>query len=249
VHTGVVAGSDLHRAENLLSGQNNDHETNSRRRAVATLGASIAALGVAATSRDASASTAGWKAALEKEDDWMELPGRHRLVFDATSVEGTGHSLFFARNYIGVNKSAYGIEPSQLATIIILRHMATAFGYDDAIWAKYSKTLSKLSSFTDPKTHAEPTRNLFDVKGYGPGLVNYDATVSDLAALGVRFAVCGAATMRVASAIAAETNANTDDVNKELAAHLVPNGRIVPAGIVALNRAQERGYAVSYYTP
>jgi intracellular sulfur oxidation DsrE/DsrF family protein len=33
---------------------------------------------------------------------------------------------------------------------------------------------------------------------------------------------------------------------KEMAANLIPNARLVPAGIVAVNRAQERGYSFVY---
>lgn len=219
-----------------------------RRTAVAAIGAGVVALGAAAVPRDAAAKDARWQATLEKDDDWMEMPGRHRLVFDATSADGAAHALFFARNYISTNKSAYGIEPSQLATIIILRHMATPFGYDDAMWEKYGKVLAKLSRFTDPTTQKEPTRNLYNVKGYAPGLANADVTVSELAAQGVQFAVCGAATQRVAGMVAAETKGSAEEIGREFASHLLPNGRLVAAGIVALNRAQERGYAVSYYT-
>jgi len=219
-----------------------------RRAVVAALGTGVVALGAMGKARNASAQDGRWQPTLEKDDDWMELPGRHRLVFDAMSAEGAAHALFFTRNYIGVNKSAYGIEPSQLATIIILRHMATVFGYDDAIWAKYGKIFSDMSKFTDPKTHKEPTRNLYDVKGYGPGLANADATISDLAAQGVHFAVCGAATQRIVGMIAAQTKGNPDEIHRDFEAHLVPNARFVAAGIVAVNRAQERGYAVSYYS-
>jgi intracellular sulfur oxidation DsrE/DsrF family protein len=35
-------------------------------------------------------------------------------------------------------------------------------------------------------------------------------------------------------------------VFKELTENLVPNGHMVPAGIVAVNRAQERGYTFTY---
>jgi intracellular sulfur oxidation DsrE/DsrF family protein len=41
----------------------------------------------------------------------------------------------------------------------------------------------------------------------------------------------------------------TDDFRRksnELAANLVGNSRLVPAGIVAVNRAQERGYSFAY---
>jgi intracellular sulfur oxidation DsrE/DsrF family protein len=220
-----------------------------RRTVVAAIGTGVVALGAAAVARDASAKDTRWQPTLEKDDDWMEMPSRHRIVFDATSSEGAAHALFFARNYIGVNKSGYGIEHSQLATIIILRHMGTVFGYNDEIWAKYGKILSNMSRFTDPKTKEAPTRNLYDVKGYGPGLANADATVSELAGLGVHFAVCGTATQRVAAMVAAETKSDAEVIRKELASHLIPNGRIVAAGIVAVNRAQERGYTVSYYTP
>jgi len=218
-----------------------------RRKLIAALGTG-AVLAATALPRESSAKNARWQPTLEKDDDWMELPGRHRLVFDATSSDGAAHALFFARNYIGVNKSAYGIESSQLATIIILRHMGTVFGYDDAIWAKYGKTLSEMSKFTDPKTQEVPTRNLYDVKGYGPGLANAGATLSDLASQGVHFAVCAAATQRIVGMVVAQTKGNAEEVRQEFESHLVPNGHMVAAGIVAVNRAQERGYAVSYYT-
>jgi len=218
-----------------------------RRAVVAAIGTGAIALGAASGANSASAKSERWQPTAEKEDDWMELPSRHRMVFDTTSSDGVAYALFFARNYIAVNRSAYGIEQSQLATIIIVRHMATVFGYDDAIWAKYGKVLSKLAKFVDPKTKEAPVRNLYDVKGYGPELANADATVSDLAGQGVQFAVCGAATQRVASMIGSETKTDAEQVRKELAAHLVANGRLVPAGIVALNRAQERGYSLAYY--
>jgi len=221
----------------------------SRRQLVAALGTGAVVLGAAVVPTQAAAKSERWQPVFEKDDDWMELPSRHRLVFDATSADGAAHALFFARNYIAVNKSAYGIEPSQLAIIIILRHMATGFGYDDAIWSKYGKILSNLSKFTDPKTQEAPNRNLYDVKGYGPGLANADATLTELADQGVHFAVCGAATQRFAAMVAAQTKDDAERVRQEFESHLVPNGRMVAAGIVTVNRAQERGYAMSYYTP
>jgi len=37
-----------------------------------------------------------------------------------------------------------------------------------------------------------------------------------------------------------------DDVYKEISANLMPNARLVPAGIVAVDRAQEHGYSIAY---
>ena len=130
-----------------------------RRTVVAAIGTGAIALRASAATRNGSAADARWQPTLEKDDDWMAIPSRHRMVFDATSADGVAHALLFARNYIGVNQSAYGIEHSQLATVIIMRHRGTVFGYDDAMWAKYGKALSKLSKFIDPKTKGVPVRN------------------------------------------------------------------------------------------
>jgi intracellular sulfur oxidation DsrE/DsrF family protein len=44
--------------------------------------------------------------------------------------------------------------------------------------------------------------------------------------------------------IAKETNAEEADVRKELTANVIGNAVIVPAGILAVTRAQEHGYAM-----
>jgi intracellular sulfur oxidation DsrE/DsrF family protein len=217
------------------------------RRAVLTaLGTGAVVLGATSASREASAQGARWEPALDKEDDWMDLPGRHRLVFDATSANGAGDALFFASNYLAVNKSAYGLAPSELANIIILRHFATVFAYDDAMWAKYGAMLADLAQFIDPKTEEAPDRNLYDVAGYGSTLPNMGVTLSSLSEMGVHFAVCGLATQKFAELLAGQTHGDAEAIRKELSAHLVPNSRLVPAGIVAVNRTQERGYALAY---
>ena len=44
--------------------------------------------------------------------------------------------------------------------------------------------------------------------------------------------------------IAAAVKSTQPEIYKELAANLLPNGHIVAAGVVAVNRAQERGYTM-----
>ena len=45
--------------------------------------------------------------------------------------------------------------------------------------------------------------------------------------------------------IARAVDGKREDIYKELAANLIDRARLVPAGIVAVNRAQERGYSVT----
>jgi len=51
------------------------------------------------------------------------------------------------------------------------------------------------------------------------------------------------ATKQIAEPLAAASGGKAESVFKELSTNLVANSRFVPAGIVAVNRAQERGYA------
>lgn len=213
------------------------------RRAIVTgLGAGVA-LTAAAAHAETPAAPQDWKPTLDPQDAWMELPGQHRMVFDAVSTKGAGEALMFANNYLHANKTGYGLEAKDLATIVILRHQATMFAYDDTIWAKYGALLSGLVHFHDPKTKKPATRNvLLTAEGEGPEAVS----IPMLAKAHVHFAVCGAATAFFAGYLAKHTRAKTDAVHAELEAHLVPNGHMVPAGIVAVNRTQERGYAFAY---
>lgn len=216
-----------------------------RRAIISGFAAGLGALGMF-RARNASAKSARWRPALEKDDNWLDIPSRHRLVFDATSANGAGHALFFARNYIKANESAYGISRSKLATIIILRHFATVFGYDDIMWEKYGQTFAELASFSNPNSEHAPARNLYDTKTFGQELPNANNTLSELARRGVHFAVCGAATQKIAGMIATTHRDSVTEIRGELGSHLIASGRIVAAGIVTVNRAQERGYALAY---
>ncbi len=218
-----------------MTGQN---DRVGRRAFVSGLGVGAAAL--AAGSGDArAAESPQWQPTPENQDAWMELPGRHRFMFDSTSPDGGGHALFYARNFFAANKSGYGLEPSALAVIIVLRSQSTPFGYNDTVWKKYGKKLSKMTDLK--QVHMTNPYN-----GTERGLANRGVTLSELTMDGARFAICGMATMGISHGLAAQTKGNADDIHEELVANLIPNGHLVPAGIVAVNRAQERGYAFAY---
>jgi hypothetical protein len=44
--------------------------------------------------------------------------------------------------------------------------------------------------------------------------------------------------------IAAAVKSTQPEIYKELVANILPNGHMVAAGVVAINRAQERGYSM-----
>jgi len=207
--------------------------------------ASLAALAIGGVAMAKPKTPARWEPARHDKDDWLEQPSvKHRLLFDGISSDGLAAALAFAGNFIRVNKTDYGLENNELSVVIIVRHGATPFGYNDAMWAKYGTALARFTPIEDPKTKTTPKVNVYNSADY-PSLPNRGTTFESLAKQGVQVGVCSVATRALAGMIAGAVGGNADTINSELIANLVPNARMVPAGIVAVNRAQERGYTLA----
>jgi intracellular sulfur oxidation DsrE/DsrF family protein len=112
------------------------------------------------------------------------------------------------------------------------------------MWAKYGKVLSDMAAFKDPKTQPPPSINLLNSATAGAAWGTRGITLDSLVKRGVHFAVCGMATRAVAGLAATATGGNPDAVVKELMANAVTNNHFVAAGVVAVTRAQERGYTL-----
>jgi len=216
-----------------------------RRSFLSSLGASIA-LQPPGISGQSPASTT-WQPARHAEDDWLDrIPGKHRLVFDTTTPEGFGGALLYSNNFLDTNKNAYGLEYSDVALVIVVRHNSTPFAYNDAIWSKYGRVLAQRLNFNDPKTKHPPDVNLYNVPASASMLTSLGITIDSVTKRGAQLAVCRVATRNLAGAIAAATGSPAEKINEELIANIVSNARMVPAGIIAVSRAQERGYTFAY---
>ena len=215
---------------------------------VSVAGIAAAAAGVAGAA-PAAAQTNGarFQAARHTQDDWLDsLPGKHRLFLDAVNGPGAGDALLFAGNFLNSNKGAYNLADNDSAVVICLRHFATPFAWSDAIWAKYGEPFTGLVKLNDPKTNKAPTVNLYQKGDYGMQLNNLGTTIDQLIARGVQFAVCDAATHFISDFLAGQTKGNAEAIYKELTGATIKNSHYVAAGIVATNRAQERGYTLAH---
>ena len=187
---------------------------------------------------------AHWEPLRHEKDGWLELPGKHRVVYDTTNPQGLGEALLFTNNFMRVNRADYGLENSDLAVVLVVRHRSTPFGFNDAMWAKYSGALAAHANYEDPKSKAVPKINVYNSGDYADVAPNRGTTLAALAKQGVHFAVCANSTHAMAGAIARAGGGSADSIFAELATNLVANGRMVPAGIICVNRAQERGYSL-----
>jgi intracellular sulfur oxidation DsrE/DsrF family protein len=223
-----------------------------RRSFLSRIGAGFAACGATfgagtVTMKAQAASGPRWEPARHTEDDWFDrIPGKHRMILDAVSGQGVGDALHFASNIFTTSKSGFALDSGDLAVVICLRHGATAFAFNDAMWAKYSAPMSAHAKFTDPKSHGPAVINAYNSPDYRGLLANGAATIDALIKQGVHFAVCDQSTHGYAGDFARRTDGKADAIYKELTSSLIGNSHMVPSGIVAVGHAQEHGYGYVY---
>ncbi|PYQ77064.1 MAG: hypothetical protein DMG04_01445 [Acidobacteria bacterium] len=223
-------------------------DTTGRRSFITGVGAAVAAGAVGAGIAEAQTAPPGrFMASRHADDDWLDkVPGKHRILVDAVTPRGAGEAVLYANNLYATNKNAYALDDKDLAIVIVMRHFATPFAYNDAFWAKYGKPVGGMIEFKDPKTQQSPTTNLYNSPEYGLALPNLGNTIDAVTKRGAHIVICDLATHFISQQLAG-TSGNADAIYKELAASaLIPGSRFVSAGVVAVTRAQERGYSLIY---
>jgi hypothetical protein len=216
-----------------------------RRSLMTGLGAAAATAVLLPAKAGAQTKASNFRPGRHSQDAWMdELKGQHRIYIDSSTPSGGASAILYANNLYMANESGYSLKPADISIIVCMRHFATAFGYNDDAWKKYGKQFSALIEFKDPKTGQPPSTNLMNSADYGLSLPNFGVTIKSLVDRGTRFAICDLATNFLATQIAQQIGSTKESVYKDLAASLVPNGRLVPAGVVATTRAQEYNYSL-----
>src|SRR5512143_3793302 len=196
---------------------------------LATAGSALAAV-VALPSTSAAQSSRG---PTHPADAWLDDPkGQHKNIFDCTSIETGPTGWTFARNFLTANTGPiYQLKDADVNAIVCVRHLASVFGFNDAMWTKYKLGESQKVSEGGVAAVKNPHAN----------------TANDLAKRGVIVAICGMATTRIARTVAADAGLNAADVEADLRANLVtPTARVVAAGVIVTNRAQEKGFTYTY---
>jgi intracellular sulfur oxidation DsrE/DsrF family protein len=167
------------------------------------------------------------------QDDWLDqAPEAHRAIFDTWMADRFGEAVAFAGNWARINKEQYGLTDADLALVIVARHGSAPFAFNEAIWAKYGKIFAANMSANDKVAHPNPVTNV------------HAERLANLAKQGMRLAVCNLTTRTYTRMIGKETGTDPEAVYTELTANPVAPATFVPAGIVAVTRAQERGYAL-----
>ncbi len=218
-----------------------------RRGFLSNLGATVAGvltLGVATRTTTASAQRGPAPASNAlSQDTWLDgLDGQHGQIFEAPALHG-GAALKQSRNFLDVYRDVYGLESSEVDVAIAAHGSALSLFFQDRVWEKFG--LGERFDVKDPRTGTAARRNVFASREEG-GVVPADASVEALQDRGVIFLLCNNALNGLAGRLAQAGLGTPEAVRADILAALLPGAQVVPAAVVALSRAQEKGLSYVY---
>lgn len=191
-------------------------------------------------------------------DDWIkEVKGTHRCLFDFPQHKN-GFPLLHILNYLNTYSAAYKVPAGQAGAVGTFYGMGTQssipFAFNDAMWAKH-----QLGDYTGLKDAAGKayTRNAFYrptkddlhllMQAIGtpmiPGLADAmpGLGIENLQKMGTKFLLCQNAFDGWCLELEARGKGKMQDIQKELRANILPGVTIVPAMVIAIEKAQAAG--------
>ncbi len=143
--------------------------------------------------------------------------------------------MLMANNFLDAYAGEFAAKPGEVNAVIGIHSRASgalSLAFNDTAWAKYS--MGKASSVTDPATKEPAVKNIFAAGGR--------LGIAESQMRGIVFLICNTAIKLRAREIAAERGDTYEAVYEDLKASLLPGMILVPAMVVAINRAQESGF-------
>jgi len=214
------------------------------------MGAAVA-LGVPLAGSQAEARQAG-------PDDWLKgVQGANRAFFDFPQHQN-GMPLLHILNYLNTYAQAYKLASGQASAVGSLYGIGSrasiALGFNDAMWAKYG-----LGEYTNLKDAAGMpyTRNVFhrptanDVHLLmqainSPTIPLFAGAmpaigIENLQKMGTTFLMCTNAFVAWCAELEVRGKGKAPELQKELSANLLPGITMVPAMVIAIQKAQAAG--------
>ena len=223
--------------------QDKNVENNHRRQFLGTIASGVAAFGLSTIVSPLSGNAENkFLNDSDDPDEWFkQIKGKHRIVFD---VPHPNEIFPFAwpRIFLATN-AATGTMEKNCSVVVVLRHTAIPYAMEDRLWTKYK--FGEVFKAEDPKTKKPSTRNPFwkPKQGYFkiPGVGVVPIGINELQSSGVLFCACDMALTVYSGVVAEAMNLDAVEVKKDWVNGILSGIKVVPAGIWAINRAQERG--------
>ena len=230
-------------------------ETANRRGFLARLLGTAAGMTLVAGSRTDAASPAS---VASGADAWIgEVKGTHRCLFDFPQHKN-GVPLLHILNYLNTYNEAYKSAPGSVGAVGTFYSIGTqssiALGFNDAMWAKYALgdylglkdkagkpyTRNAFRAPTADDVHlliqAFQTPDIPELAGAVPAM-----GVESLQKMGTKFLVSANALGAWCLELQARGKGKADEIEKDLRANVLRGVTIVPAMVIAIEKAQAAG--------
>jgi intracellular sulfur oxidation DsrE/DsrF family protein len=174
---------------------------------------------------------------------WLnKMTGKHKMVYDMPEPN-SGFGFAWSRVFLNTTNETYGTTDADNTVVIVLRHAGIPFAMKSDMWAKYK--LGEFYKINDGATAAPAMRNPFTQAKPGdfpiPGM-----GVDELLAKGVLVGVCNIALTIYSGMFAKNMGMQAEVIKKDWVANLLPGVMVVPSGVIAVNRSQEKGCAYCF---
>lgn len=179
-------------------------------------------------------------------DKWLvNMKGKHRQLFDMPHPS-EGVPLLHIRNFLMTYHDAYGMADKDINAIGTLYGKTVPLAFQDSMWGKYK--LGESLHLTDAATNAPLARNMFAHPQQGDAFAFgvFDASIEALQKRGVLFLLCNNALGFWVGQLAKGGMGTAEAIRADLLANLLPGVVLVPAMVVAINKAQEHGFSYMY---
>lgn len=172
--------------------------------------------------------------------DWLDkLNGQHKMVFDVPKPHGI-FAFAWPKVFLLTNQATGTPEAN---SVVVFRHDGIPYAMEDRLWEKYK--FGEFFGVNDHRTGKPALRNPMwkpnDGEFVVPGLGPVPIGINQLQDSGVIFCVCDAALTVNAHTIAGKMKLDGGEVRKDFDAGILPGFNVVPSGLWAIGRAQERG--------
>ena len=191
-------------------------------------------------------------------DEWVkEVKGTHRCLFDFPQHKN-GMPLLHILNYLNTYTAAYKTSAGQVGAVGTFYsagpQSSISLAFNDSIWAKYG--LGAYLGLKD-STGKPYTRNVFNqpttddlhlvmqaidspaIPALAPAMPGLG--IESLQKMGTKFLLCANALGIWCLELEARGKGKAADIEKDLRANTLPGVTIVPAMVIAIDKAQEAG--------